>query len=99
MAIWLIVIGVVAFALGVGGAAAGRNSWRRAWQRRHNRPELTPVARGGTSHDRMEALIESQTTARRQRRVLARAVRRIGMALTVIAMLPLAGGVIILLSQ
>ena len=47
----------------------------------------------------MEALIESQTTARRQRRVLARAVRRIGMALTVIAMLPLAGGVIILLSQ
>ncbi len=98
MAIWLIVIGVVVFAVGLvalllAEAVAARLATVG------NRPELTPVARGGTSHDRMEALIESQTTARRQRRVLARAVRRIGMALTVVAMLPLAGGVIILLSQ
>ena len=98
MAIWLIVIGVVVFVVGlVALLLAAPLAARLATV--GNRPELTPVARGGTSHDRMEALIESQTTARRQRRVLARAVRRIGMALTVVAMLPLAGGVIILLSQ
>ena len=98
MAVWLIVLGVVVFALGVlalllAEAVAARLATASS------RPELTPVARGGTSHDRMEALIESQTTARRQQRVLARAVRRIGMALTVVAMLPLAAGLIILLSQ
>ena len=98
MAIWLIVIGVVAFALGLVALLLAETVAARL-ATVGNQPELTPVARGGTSHDRMEALIESQTTARRQRRVLARAVRRIGMALTVIAMLPLAGGVIILLSQ
>ena len=98
MAIWLIVIGVVVFALGlVALLLAEAVAARLATV--HNQPEMTPVARGGTSHDRMEALIESQATARRQRRVLGRAIRRIGMALTVIAMLPLAGGVIVLLSQ
>ncbi len=98
MAIWLIVIGAVVFALGLAALVLAAPLAARLATAR-NRPTLTPVARGGTSHDRMGTLIESQTTARRQRTVLARTIRRIAMALTVIAMLPLAAGLIVLLSQ
>ncbi|MAG37201.1 MAG: hypothetical protein CL878_13285 [Dehalococcoidia bacterium] len=98
MAIWLIAIGAVVFALGLialllSEGLAGRLATSR------NRPDLTPVAHGGTSHDRMGALIESQTSARSQRRALVRTIRRFAMAMTVVAMLPIAAGLIMRLSQ
>ena len=98
MAVWLLAGGTLLLVLGllvllmVNRLAAGLAGAQ-------NQPTQVPVAEGGTGHDRMAALIESQTKARRQQSRAARPLRVAGMGLTILAALCLAAGLFILLSQ
>jgi len=97
MAISLLALGAVMFAAGVVALMVAEPVATRLATAR-NRPKLMPVAQGGTGHDRMENIIQSQTNARRQRMAFVRSLRRIAMAVTLIAVFPIVAGLILLIS-